>query len=535
MNNKIFKNIAGMMVCGSLLWSAASCTDKFEDFNTNPNAPTPDQMQGDNASTASLISVMIPVMTQGQENNAQMLDMMIGNEYGRMISNKNHWGTDHYYATYDPSTGWVGNMFDTSMPQIYTSYFQIKRITEGAGLVYDWASLLRVAGSLRISDCYGPIPYSLISGTEYAVAYDDMPDLYNAMFADLDNAISGLKDASTGNTSLYANFDYIYQGDLNKWVKLGNTLKLRMAMRLVNVAPELAKQKAEEAVSDPFGLISTPAETAWSSFITQRNPFNLIGESWGEIRVSADITSYMNGYNDPRLEKYAKATEDGAFVGARSGVYHYGDNFGSGYSKLNIGEQDKLLVISASESWFCRAEGALRGWNMGGTAKDLYEQGVQVSMQERGANIGDYLASEATPADYTDPLEASRNITAVSSVTPKWDDNASDEAKLERIIVQKWLGSFPNGWETWADFRRTGYPKFFPVVDNRSTDGVTSERGMRRLPYPQSEFNTNEANVKAAQGLLGGPDTGATDLWCAKKNKPKHLNHHFQLEKNERT
>ena len=85
-------------------------------------------------------------------------------------------------------------------------------------------------------------------------------------------------------------------------------------------------------------------------------------------------------------------------------------------------------------------------------------------------------------------------------------------------MVQKWIGNFPNGWETWADVRRTGYPKFFPTATNRSTAGVSSQRGMRRLPYPDSEFNTNEANVKAAQQLLDGPDTGATDLWWAKKN-----------------
>lgn len=111
-----------------------------------------------------------------------------------------------------------------------------------------------------------------------------------------------------------------------------------------------------------------------------------------------------------------------------------------------------------------------------------------------------------------------RNIAAVSTVTPKYDETASFDENLERIMVQKWLGNYPNGWETWADFRRTGYPKFFPVVDNRSTDGVTSARGVRRLPFPQSEFNTNEANVKAAQQMLGGPDNTATDLWWALKN-----------------
>jgi hypothetical protein len=526
MNTKNIKSIAGMVVCGSLMLFSASCTDKFEEFNTNPHAPTSEQMQGDNSATASLISAMIPVMVQGQENNAQMLDVMIGNEYGGMLSNKNAWGTDRYYATYNPPTNWTGNMFDTSFPQIYTSYFQIKRITEGKGVIMSWAKLLRVVGSLRVSDCYGPIPYSKITGTEYSVAYDDMQELYDAMFEDLDDAIAGLKEAAAAGTStLYTNSDYIYQGNFTKWVKFANTIKLRMALRIVNVEPDLAKQKAEEAVNDSYGVITDAADAAWSSFITQRNPLNLIGESWGEIRANASLTSYMNGYNDPRLSVYVSPastadSEGNTYVGARSGVYHY-DYYGSGYSQtslLNVSSTDKLLALSASESWFLRAEGALRGWNMGGTAKALYEQGVTVSMQERGASIGNYLSSTATPARHNDIVQTSFSIDPVSTITPAWDDNASTETNLERILVQKWLGNFPNGWETWADIRRTGYPKLLPVVDNKSTDGVTTARGMRRLPYPQSEFNTNEANVKAAQQMLGGSDTGATDLWWAKKN-----------------
>ena len=157
---------------------------------------------------------------------------------------------------------------------------------------------------------------------------------------------------------------------------------------------------------------------------------------------------------------------------------------------------------------------------MGGTAKELYEQGVKVSMEERSATIGSYLDCTDGPADYvdSDPSHPERNIAAQSTIAPKYDEGASFDENLERIIVQKWLGNYPNGWETWADFRRTGYPKFFPVVDNRSTDGVTDARGVRRLPFPQSEFNTNEANVKAAQGYLGGPDNTATDLWWALKN-----------------
>lgn len=510
------------MLGGSLLLGASGCTDKFEDFNTNPKAPTPEQMEGDFASTATLISVMIPSMVLGQENDYQMIDQMIGYEYGRMTAAANAWGSDAYYGTYNPPIGWIGNTFDTTMPKVYTSFFQIRNISGTEGLVYNWANLIRVFATMRVSDCYGPTPFSLIgNGNSYQVAYDNMPDLYNAMFTEIDKTIEAMKEAAGGSGgSLFADVDYIYQGNFAKWAKFANTVKLRLAMRLVNVEPALAKQKAEECVADPAGLISEAGDAAWSTFIPGNNSFWKTNIAWNEGRISADITSYMNGYSDPRLPKYAKPASDGSYTGARNGVYHYNllKNATDNYSYPNVSELDKLLCISASESWFCRAEGALRGWNMGGSAKELYEQGVTVSMQERGATIGDYLNSEATPANYVALDNSAYNISAQSTVCPKYDESATFETNLERIIVQKWLGNYPNGWESWTDFRRTGYPKWFPVVNNQSTDGVTSARGMRRLPFPQSEFNTNEANVKAAIQMLGGPDNSATDLWWAKKN-----------------
>ncbi len=522
MNNKIYKTIASLALSGVLVSGAEGCTDKFEDFNTDPNAPTPEQMEGDYTSTATLLATMVPVCVLGQENDYQMIDQMIGCEYGRMTAAKNQWGSNLYYATYNPPTGWTGNTFDTLMPKIYTSFFQVYNISGSENLMYYWCDLIRIIGTLRISDTYGPTPFSLIdiAGGKYTTAYDNMPELYDAMFEELDLVIAGMKQSlgSPTASALFGPYDYIYGGDLTKWVKMANTVKLRMALRLVNVKPELAKQKGEEAVADPIGLIENPADAAWSTYIPGGNALWKTSQSWAEGRVSADITSYMNGYNDPRISNYCKPDKNGNFTGARSGVYHYDLTTFLDYSAPNYDQQSPLLCMSASESWFARAEGALRGWNVGGTAKDLYEMGVTVSMQERGVSLGGYLESEATPANYVALDNTAYSISAASTICPKYDESASFETNLERIMVQKWLGNYPNGWETWTDVRRTGYPKFFPVVNNMSTDGVSTARGMRRLPFPNSEFNTNESNVKAAQAMLGGPDTGATDLWWAKRN-----------------
>lgn len=521
---RIMRNCIKLSACILMTSLITGCTGKFEEYNTNPFGPTPQDMLGDNATTGSLIRSMIPALAQGQQNNSQMLDQMIGSEFGGEISCIATWGNGGNYYTYNPRIGWYGNMFDTTMPQIYTGFFQIRDFTEGKGLSYQWAQILRVAASLRISDCYGPIPYSQISGSAFTVAYDSMDKLYEAMFEDLEEAIVAFKTSVLAgeDMSSLAEYDLVFDGDFNRWVKFANTLKLRMAMRISNVAPELARQKAEEAVTDVVGVMTTSADAAYSNYNDGMNPYYRVAFSWNEIRVSANITSYLSGYNDPRLAVYANDAQltDGGKVGVRNGIYQSDATQASyaNFSRPNIGMDDKLLIMSASEAYFLRAEGALKGWNMNGSAKELYEQGVQVAMEERGVSAVGYLERTDTPADYVDPTDSGKNRTAVSTICPKWDDAASAEVNLERILVQKWIANFPNGWETWADIRRTGYPKLFPIVNNLNTDGVTVERGMRRLPFPQSEYNTNNANVRAAVTLLGGSDTSATDIWWAKKN-----------------
>lgn len=523
---KIFKFIAASCLMASVL---ASCTGKFEDYNKNPYGPTTEDMKGDGADIGIMLQNMQKALIQGHQNHSQMIDQMIGAEFGGYIANINPWGNTGNFYTYNPQIGWIGYPFDTIMPQIYTNFFEIIKLTEEKGVGYEWARVLRVYVSFLLNGMYGPIPYSQVKDGQMAVPYDSEEDLFNAMFTDLDEAIVELtKVAFSGeDTSILASYDYVYAGDITKWVKFANTLKLRMAMRISKADSELAQQKAEEAVSSSIGVMTAASDAAWSSYNDGTNPFYRAEIEWngGEFRLSANVSSYLGGYNDPRLEKYAKDAlyenedkESIGIVGVRNGIYQTAGTF-SEYQKFSttaIKAGDSQLVMPASEAWFLRAEGALKGWNMGGTAKELYEQGVTVSMAERGASIGDYLSSEAVPADYEDPTNTSYNASAVSAVTPKYDESASNEENLERILVQKWIASFPNGWERWADFRRTGYPKMFPVVSNKSTNGVSTEDGMRRLPYPESEINTNPTNLEAARALLGGPDTGATDLWWAK-------------------
>ncbi len=187
-------------------------------------------------------------------------------------------------------------------------------------------------------------------------------------------------------------------------------------------------------------------------------------------------------------------------------------------SLLNLADNNEPgYLVRDAETAFLKAEGALRGWNMGGDAESFYAQGVEWSFAEWGVSGADaYVKSSAVPADYEDPLYSQFNISAVSTVSPNWADATSDEQRLEKIITQKWIAMYPEGMNAWAEYRRTGYPKLFPVIQNDSQGVISTKLGVRRLTYTVDQNARNKANVDKAVTMLGGPDTGATHLFWDK-------------------
>ena len=177
-----------------------------------------------------------------------------------------------------------------------------------------------------------------------------------------------------------------------------------------------------------------------------------------------------------------------------------------------------MQIMLASESYFLRAEGSLRGWNMGnGTAQSFYTAGVTLSFQEKGVALpASYLSNNTSvAAAYVDPTNALNNSPGVNNITIAWDPTATFEQSLQRIITQKWLAIYPDGEEAWAEFRRTGYPKIFNVLPADNTSGGIIKAGAypERLPFAADEDQTNPKGVAEGVQELGGPDNAATKLW----------------------
>ena len=156
---------------------------------------------------------------------------------------------------------------------------------------------------------------------------------------------------------------------------------------------------------------------------------------------------------------------------------------------------------------------------MGGTAQSFYEKGIRMSFSENSVGGADNYVANSTskPADYTDNTGDHNDITASSSITIAWDSSADFETNLERIITQKWIAMYPDGPEGWSEFRRTGYPKLFPVVTNNSNGTIDTNIQVRRCPFPTTEYDTNKTAVQTGISALGGLDNGGTKLWWDKK------------------
>jgi len=215
---------------------------------------------------------------------------------------------------------------------------------------------------------------------------------------------------------------------------------------------------------------------------------------------------------DPALNGQIEGTRTG--IPLVTGVY-------SDFSKLSTSFSAPLKVMDGAESYFLRAEGEVRGWNMGGgSASSFYENGVRTSFGEYGAaGVEAYLADNtSTPAAYVDPKNHDNDAPPLSNITVKWSDGDGMDKKMERIITQKWIAIFPEGYEGWAEFRRTGYPKQYPVKQNNSNGKIASGDFVKRMPYSSSFTNSSKVQVDAAVAKeFGGDDSPGKRLWWGLK------------------
>lgn len=515
--NNISKAFASCAIIAAGFGALTSCTDGFESANRPGTKASAEELKRDNYITASFITQMQNEAFPEQENAYQMNIDLIGNYLGRYMTYANNGFAEKNFARFNAPNSWVRYPFKDAMPKVVSAFNEVARLTNRQGINYAWALILRSQEFLRLTDMYGPLPIGAESDPN---AYSSQEKVYKHLIACLDTATTILQPLLAANPDLKSSeeYDKVYGGKFSSWLKFANSLKLRIAIRIRYVDPALAKQVGEAAVK--AGVITENAENCAITYIPNGQYKTSI--EWGDSRACADLESFMTGFKDPRITKYfnTPATSGsreiiGCLAGAKIGNKANADKL---YSAANVKQNTRGVWLTAAEMAFCRAEGALIGWSgMGGTAQSLYEKGVKLSFDQWGASGADaYLAdATSTEANYQDANGGyGHDESAVSTITIKWDDSASDEMKLERLITQKWIALFPEGQEGWNEIRRTGYPKVFPVAQSTGSYNI---RVPNRIPFDNDETINNAANYVKAVELLGGADDYATKMWWQKK------------------
>jgi hypothetical protein len=519
----------------------SACTGKFEEFNTNQNEATEEMMATDNLKTGAFFAQMqrnVVLFKDGSNlsSDYQVAQGLTSDLYSGYIAPTGTWYGGVHNGSYYFISGWIERTFTSGFASEMPAWQSISKTADAQGLpeLSAMATIVKVEAMHRVADAYGPIPYNNYGSGTLQNTYSSLKDVYTKFFGELDSAIDVLTLYAQGNPTgaLFQKYDYIYNGNVTNWIKFANSLRLRLAMRVVYADALLAQTEAEKSVHNPIGLISGANDRAalqHSANLVYYHPLYEIAYSFnaGEARMSASMDAYMNGYADPRRSAYFTKAVDGNYHGVRQGIVTttWTPYTGTNISSLNMNMSTTPIVwITAAESYFLRAEGALRGWNMGGIAQDFYNQGISASFVENGLQVSDaatYAANNLlVPVAFTDNSGQTGNNVATPPSTIKiaWNAGDSFETNLERIITQKWIAIYPDGPEGWAEFRRTGYPKLFPVVTNNSNGTINTTIQVRRIPFPQSEYNNNRTGVQSGISALGGADNGGTKLWWDKKN-----------------
>jgi hypothetical protein len=352
---------------------------------------------------------------------------------------------------------------------------------------------------LTITDRWGDIPYTqALSGTSNVTpAFDAQKDIYTALMKELDEAQKQF-DSGAALTG-----DILFSGDNTKWKHWANSLHAIMALRLSKVDPATGKTEFAKAVTG--GLMSSNDDNASYAYLaatTNENPYytNYRNGRY-DYAVSALLVNTLSDLKDPRLPVYASPTSSSTFAGLPYGAqgdflktFHIGTRKVPGNISqigLAVSNQSSPTVwTSYAQTLFTQAEAAHLGWISGGdgAAADFYNQGVTASLTQNGVSSTDASA-------YLN--QASVKFSASTA--------------LNQILLQKWIAGFlGDGWESWAEYRRTGLPKLLDPVPGSLSPG---QNVPRRQQYPQTEANQNKANYSAVIARQGADVMNTRMYW----------------------
>ncbi len=484
-----------MIILLMLLVSAShySCTKDFEEINTNNNSPVKVTPQ-----------LLLPDIQRDVMNNLLGEAWGIGNIVIQHTAKNQFVNEDRYLW------GEINGIWNTNYNKLrdVQNLIQLAEETGDVGTKAVGLTLRAWMFSL-ITDAYGDIPYSEAIKAKagiYYTKYDSQEAVYNGILNDLREA-NQLMSTASGKVG----GDLIYGGDLTKWRKLANSLRVRYLIRISNKkspATELA-QIISSAAQNP--LMTSNSDNGVYTYLAaapdQFPQFSNRSGSFNEFRASKVLLDTLKTLEDPRMTIFFRptpATEGSAnpvYTGIPNGLddvtsqtYAGGQQnhsrIGSLYYENSITTEGikiaKGVVMTYAELQFLLAEAAAKGW-IQGDVNAYYTKGIESSFALYGLNV---------PVGYLDRSEVKLS--------------GSKDADLQRIGFQKWISSFFQGMEAWFDWRRTRIPALKPAVSNQNNNKIPV-----RFIYPISEQALNGTNRAEAVARQGGDDIN-TLMWYLK-------------------
>ena len=333
--------------------------------------------------------------------------------------------------------------------------------------IYTWHVLV---------DIFGDLPYTEALTDDVTPAYDDAAAIYADLETRLDAAIANLN-----GDSRMGSYDLINGGATSGWKTFANSLKLRMAIRTGN------QGRAEAAVSS--GVLTGNLdnfEIIYQTSTPNTNPLwvSLIQSGRSDYIAASTIIDPMKALNDPRLDFYFEDQIAGEYLG---GAYGDNNNYNA-FSHPGALQKDPTfpgILMSYWEVAFLMADGASRGWTMGGTAESFYDAGIDASIKYWGGAQAD--------------VDAYMLEVGVAYAT-------ATGTEQERIAMQKWISLYDQGFEAWSSYRMYDYP-ILPEAVQAQIPTPT------RYTYPVSEYSLNETNVRDAGGKIGGDALDTKIFW----------------------
>ena len=343
--------------------------------------------------------------------------------------------------------------------------------------------LLNIYSYKVLVDTFGDIPYSeSLNPDKVTPKYDDAKTVYADLIKRLDAAIAGINTAQGS----FGTGDLVYSGDMDKWKKFANGLKLNMGLTLADVDPTTAKTLIEAAAKNVFASSADNAKLTYYDAVPNTNPvwIDLVQSGRHDFVPANTVVDLTNTLKDPRRSAYFTQL-DGKYVG---GPYAAGGNY-TNFSQLGtpfITPSTEGVLMDYAEINFGLAEAAARGFSVGGTAEDFYNKAVTASITYWGGSDTDAKTYLANPS--------------VTYATATGDYK-------QKIGTQKYIALYNRGFDAWTNWRRLDYPKF------NVPSGKTYADIPVRFTYPALEATLNNANYKAAGTAIGSDKLTTKLFW----------------------